>query len=116
MITRHVSLVSLALAAACVLQTVYLGIQKVTAAGETLFQVQLIWGTDGEKPKDKPLKEVDPKFQEKLKGIFKWKNYYEVNRQTLALPKDGSQKFKLSDKCEIQLQDLGNSRIQNRRS
>jgi hypothetical protein len=105
---------SLGILAICLLQYLHLGTVQSRAAGETQFQVQLIWGTDGEKPKDKPLKEVDPKFQDKLKGIFKWKNYYEVNRQSLALPKDGTQKAKLSDKCDIQLQDLGNSRVEIR--
>jgi len=114
MIIRIASLSLIGLLAACLLQYVHWGVEQARAAGESVYQVQLIWGTDGEKPKDKPLKEVDPKFKEKLKGIFKWKNYYEVNRQSLALPNNGSQKLKLSDKCEIQLQDLGNSRIEIR--
>ncbi len=112
MITRVLSSLSLGILAACFLQFTQFGLLPVRAAGETVFQVQLIWGTDGEKPKDKPLKEVDSKFQEKLKGIFKWKNYYEVNRQSIALAKDGSQKVKLSEKCDIQLKDLGNSRVE----
>jgi hypothetical protein len=82
------------------------------AAGETTFQVQLIWGTNGEKPKDKPLKPVDPKLMERLRGVFKWKDYYEVNRKPLTLPKDGSQKLKMSDKCDIQVQDVGTGRIE----
>ncbi len=112
MITRVLSAGSAGLLLACFLGLVLFGTSQGTAAGETLFQVQLIWGTDGEKPKDKPLKEVDPKFQEKLRGVFKWKNYYEVNRQPLTLGKSAAQKLKLSDKCEIQVQDLGNSRIE----
>ena len=90
------------------------GSVDANAAGETSFQVQLVWGSDGERPKDKPIREVDPKLQEKLKGIFKWKNYYEVNRMALSVPKDSSQKLKLSEKCEIQVQDMGASRIEIR--
>jgi hypothetical protein len=84
------------------------------AAGESNFQVQLIWGTNGEKPKDKPLKDVDPKLQERLKGVFKWKNYYEVSRKPLSVPKEASKKLTLSEKCEIQVQDVGSSRIEVR--
>ena len=62
------------------------------AAGEAIYQVQLIWGTDGEKPKDQPLKDIDPKLQERLKGVFKWKNYYEVSRRAVSLPKEAGQK------------------------
>jgi hypothetical protein len=87
---------------------------ETLAAGEAKFDVQLIWGTAGEKPKDQPLKEVDSKLQERFKGIFKWKNYYEVNRKPLSVPKAGSQKLKLSDKCEIQVQDVGSPRFEFR--
>lgn len=114
MITRLLSFLSLGSLAICSSLLLVLGILQASAAGETVFQVQLIWGTDGEKPKDKPLKEVDVKFQDKLKGVFKWKNYFEVTRQPLTLPKEGLQKLKLSDKCDLQVQDLGNSRVEVR--
>ena len=84
------------------------------AAADSNFQVQLIWGTNGEKPKDKPLKDVEPKLQERLKGVFKWNNYYEVSRKPLSVPKDASQKVKLSDKCDIQVQDVGANRVEIR--
>jgi len=100
--------------AACLSLVAVLGAVSSKAAGDMTFQVHLIWGTDGEKPKDKPLKPVDTKLEEKLKGVFKWRNYYEVNHQPLALPKDNNQKLTLSDKCEIQVQDLGNSRVEVR--
>ncbi len=111
--TRLLSSRSLFLLITCALLPV-VGIPKARAVGETVFQVQLIWGTDGEKPNNKPLKPVDPKFQEKLKGVFKWKNYFEVNHQPLTIPKDGQQRLKLSDKCEIEVEDLGNSRVEIR--
>lgn len=81
------------------------------AAGEALYKVELIWGTDGEKPKDQPLKDVDPTLQERLKGVFKWKHYFEVSRRDVSLPKEAGQKLRLSDKCELQMRDLGNARI-----
>jgi hypothetical protein len=89
------------------------GALPARAAGETTFQIQLIWGTNGDKPKDKPLKDVDAKLQEKLKGVFKWKNYYEVSHNSLSVPKENSSaKLKLSEKCDIQVHDLGSSRIE----
>lgn len=91
-----------------------MGAEKSAVSGETLFQVQLIWGTNGEKPKDKDLKDVDPKIQGRLKGVFKWSDYYEVCRKPLSVPKNAAPKLKLSDKCEIQVQDLGGSRVEIR--
>ena len=103
------SLVALALVAVAFLRL------DATAAGESTYQIQLVWGTNGEKPKDKPLKDVDSKLQDKLKGLFKWNNYYEVSSKSVVVPKDtASQKLKLSDKCEVQVQDLGGSRIEIR--
>lgn len=84
------------------------------AAEGTRYQVHLIWGTNGDKPKNKGLTDVDPKLQEKFKGIFKWKNYYEVTRKGLAVPAEGAQKLTLSDKCDIEVQDLGHSRAEIR--
>lgn len=112
MIARLFSPVNLGAAVACWLA--FLGPGMVRASAAENFHAQLVWGTNGEKPKDKPLKDVEPKLQDGLRGIFKWKNYYEVSHKSLSVPKDGAQKVKLSDKCEIQVQDVGSSRIEIR--
>jgi hypothetical protein len=91
-----------------------LGADKPVAGADTVFQVQLIWGTNADSPPDKEFKDVDPKIQAQFKGIFKWKKYYEVSRKSLSVPKDGAPKLKLSDKCEIQVQDLGGGRAEIR--
>src|SRR5262245_52983455 len=78
------------------------------AKGELKFEVKLIWGTNGEKPTGKNLKEVEPRITEALKGIFKWKNYFEVSRTNVVVASK-TQRLTLSDKCEVQIQNLGNS-------
>jgi len=90
-------------------------VQRVLAAenkGELSFQVQLIWGTNGEKPPGKDLKDVEQRIKEALKGIFKWKNYFEVTRKTLKVPAKATQQLQLSDKCQVVVQNLGNSSAQ----
>ena len=114
MITRLLSLFSSGLLATCLFVSATLGADAAQGGGDTSYQVLLVWGTDGETPKDKPLTELDSKLQEKLKGIFKWKNYFEVSRKPLTVAKESSQKLKLSDKCEIQVQDMGNARAEIR--
>jgi hypothetical protein len=113
MITRHSLLPALRLLVASLLAFLALEL-RAHGAGESDYHVQLIWGTDGDRPKDKPLKDVDSKLLDKLKAVFKWKNYYEVDQKHVTVPKQGMQKLKLSDKCEIELQDLLNSRIEIR--
>ena len=76
------------------------------------LQAQLVWGTNKEKPDDPKLKEVDPSVAEKLRKVFKWKNYFEVNRQHFTVPVGSPKRVKMSDDCEIEVQNLGNSSIE----
>ncbi len=78
-----------------------------TAAAETKFQARLVWGTDEMKPDKANLKEIDDKTKEKLKAVFKWKNYFEVDAQTVVVLPNELKKVKMSNKCDIEIQDLG---------
>ena len=78
------------------------------------FEVQLIWGTNDAKPSDKGLKEVETKITEGLKGIFKWKNYFEVTRKRMDVGGGATQRLKMSDKCEVEVQSLGGSNVEIR--
>jgi hypothetical protein len=70
---------------------------------EQKFAAILIWGTDGDKPDDKDLKEVDPALKEKFEKIFKWKNYYEVTRTNVNVKVGEPKHLKLSKKCEVKI-------------
>src|SRR5688500_17063056 len=74
-------------------------------AGDQKFAAMLIWGTDGEKPegKEKELKDVDPALKEKFAKIFKWKNYYEVNRTNIVVKPSEPRHIMLSSKCEVKI-------------
>jgi hypothetical protein len=76
------------------------------------LQAQLVWGTNKEKPDDPILKEVDSSVAEKLRKVFKWRNYFEVKRQNFTVPVGSPKKIKMSDDCEIEVQNLGNSSIE----
>ncbi len=73
---------------------------------ETKVQAVLVWGTDEAKPTGKSLKEVDAKLREKLGNIFKWKNYFEVSRQSASIPAAKVQSLKLSDDCSVEVKIL----------
>ena len=76
------------------------------------LQAQLVWGTNKEKPDDPNLKEVDAIVAEKLRKVFKWRNYFEVKRQNVTVTPGTPKKVKMSDECEIEVQNLGNSSIE----
>lgn len=77
----------------------------------TKIESILVWGTDmAESPNEKH-KQLEPELARKLQ-LFKWKNYFQVKRATVTVPAKGSIKHKLSEKCEIQLKDIGNSNFE----
>ena len=82
------------------------------ASADLELQAQLVWGTNNDKPDDPKLKDVDPKVREKLRGVFKWKNYFEVNRQSFTVTAAGPKKVKMSDLCQLEVQSLGNSSVE----
>src|SRR5216110_1336817 len=83
-----------------------------SAPADLTLQAQLVWGTNNDKPDDPKLKDVDQKVKDKLRGVFKWKNYFEVNRQDYTLTASAPRKVKMSDLCEIEVQNLGNSSVE----
>ena len=79
------------------------------------FRAQLIWGTDEDKPKDKPkIKELDPKLRENMRKLklFRWKNYYEIDQENFRVPENGNKISSISRKCVIEVTHLGNADIE----
>jgi len=71
---------------------------------EQNYTAILIWGTDDEKPADKELKDLDATLLEKFRKLpVKWKNFYEVTRKNLVVKTGEPRHIKLSDKCEIKI-------------
>ena len=93
-------------------------IAVMLSAGTSLFgadlklQAKLIWGTndDAEHPKHKLLD--DPKLTDYLRGIFKWKRYYEITNQVASISGNATKTLTMSRKCSLKIKNLGNSRIE----
>ena len=82
------------------------------AAGDLQFQVHLVWATDDPKPPaGKDYKPVEPEIRQQIKAL-KWKNYYEVRHIDFALAPGSNKKISISDKCSIEVKDLGNSNVE----
>ena len=86
-----------------VLAPVFLALTAGTVqATDKKFEAILIWGTDGGKPEDKELKDVDEQLKHKFRKFFKWQNYYEVKRVPITLKAGETPKtVKVSDKCSV---------------
>ncbi|MBK7997509.1 MAG: hypothetical protein IPK15_01935 [Verrucomicrobia bacterium] len=83
-----------------------------TFAANLKLEAKLIWGTDDAKSPNPEHKEVDAATKEKLRKVFKWKNYYVVNRITKPVPSRASNKFELSKECTIEIKELEGPRVE----
>jgi hypothetical protein len=95
-----------------------LALASVTTVGAAdaqtvTFYVQLIRGSDSDKPEDPACKPVGPKLGKILRGVFRWKNYCEVKRETVSLSKDKVVRVQLTKErgVELKLLDPPNTQI-----
>jgi hypothetical protein len=79
------------------------------AANDLTMRATLIWGCDEEKPADPKIKPVSPELAKRLRGIFKWKHYFEVKTEDAKIQEKGLKKFVLSDKCTVEVRNDGKS-------
>ena len=84
-------------------------------AADLKVEVQLIWGANDEKSPEPTHKPVADDISKLLKaGPYKWKNYFEVNRQGAALQGALPKKLQMSPKCTLELTSLGDGRLEIR--
>jgi hypothetical protein len=76
------------------------------SAKELKLEAKLIWGTNEEKSPEPAHKPIDPATAEKLRKVFKWKNYFVVTNQVKMIPSRGSNRFDLSKQCVIEVTEL----------
>lgn len=80
-------------------------------AEELKLEARLVWGTNDEKP-GANCKPVDASLSEKLHGMLKWKNYFEITNQISSIPVGKTRDIKMSDRCTLHVKNLGHSRIE----
>src|SRR5437867_11003141 len=75
-------------------------------AAQLKVELKLIWGTNDKKSPDPTHKLVDDATAAKLRKVFTWTNYFEVNRVTGMIPSRGTNQFVMSKKCTIEITEL----------
>jgi hypothetical protein len=79
------------------------------------LEAVLVWGTDGAKPPDRDLKDLEPGLAKKLdKMHFKWKNYFEVSRKTATVAAQATKQISMSERCSLEIKNLGGDRIETK--
>jgi hypothetical protein len=80
------------------------------APPEIKLEVQLIWATNAEKSPDPKHKPVSDAIRKKLlESPMRWTNYFVVKEAKMKLPPAGADKTSLSEKCSVEVKDLGKS-------
>jgi hypothetical protein len=82
------------------------------SAADLKLEAKLIWATDDEKSPDPSHTPVDPATAEKLRKVFKWKNYFIVNKVVKVVPSRGSNRFELSKDCTVEIKELEGPRVE----
>jgi hypothetical protein len=76
------------------------------------FEVLLVWGTNDSESPDPKHKPVEPDVKKELNKLFKWQNYFEVNRKKFDVNPGGTTNVDVSDKCALEVKELGNGTIE----
>lgn len=77
------------------------------------LEVHLLWGTNDKTSPDPRHKPVEPAVKKKLSNLpLKWTSYFEVNRKNVEISSNATRREGLSDKCTVEIKNLGRSRIE----
>ncbi len=74
--------------------------------GDTRLVANLLWGTNGGKPPDKELKPVDPALEKRLRRVFKWQSYYEIERKEFGVGAGKTSRLEMSKECRLEVNRL----------
>jgi hypothetical protein len=90
----------------------FMAMISIAAAAERKMEARLIWGTNADKSPDATHKHLDGELAKKLREMpLKWKNFFEVNRQTFTINTTNYTKIVLSKKCTIEVKDKGGNNV-----
>ena len=83
-------------------------------AADMKFQAFLLWGTDDAKPPEgKAYKPAPPDVMQKLKQLpLKWTNWFEVNRQDVAVAQGAAKDVPMSEKCRLKLSNVNGAEVE----
>jgi len=83
----------------------------VTKNGQQVFYVQFVIGGDQDKLPFASAKPIGPKLEKKLRGVFRWKRYWEVNRDSVVLASGQMARRKVSSDREVEIERLDSEKF-----
>ena len=71
-----------------------------------VLYVQVVWGTNQERPAGMKCPEIGPKLSAKLSPVFRWKHYFENERYTVACDPKKISKVALANQRTLEIERL----------
>ena len=90
------------------------GIWESSAAASDKFYIQSIKATNVSDPPAKGAKPIGPKLSDKLSPVFRWKHYWELERQEVSVREGELKKLKLPAGLWVELGPIDKDRIEIR--
>jgi hypothetical protein len=75
-------------------------------------EAKLIWGTNDEKSPHPMHKPVEEALAEKLRRVFKWKNYFLEKQEVVEIASRQTRTVRLSKDCEVEITEMPGTPIQ----
>lgn len=91
-----------------------LAVSAATTPAPAKVYVQVIWGTDQSRPAGASYREIGPKLSAKLSPVFRWKHYWETERQTVKPDSSKVTKVQLASQRVLELERLKSGDIEVR--
>ncbi|MDB6024458.1 MAG: hypothetical protein JWM68_681 [Verrucomicrobiales bacterium] len=89
-----------------ILVIAFLASTVAAQAADVKLDLQLIWGTNDADSPNPQHKRIEQKFP------FKWKNYFEVNRQQVSVAPKAMKAVIMSPHCSVNVSNLADGRIE----
>ena len=79
------------------------GVAHGAQAEELVYYVQLVRGNDENQPPAPGAKAIGPKLSESLHQVFRWKHYWEISRQEVAIAAGAKTTVHLSNERAVEI-------------
>jgi hypothetical protein len=96
------------------LLAISVAIIHVQAAERTPLYVQVIWGTDQERPAGTSYHDIGPKLSAKLSPVFRLKHYWETERKKVLFDPTKVTKVSLANQRTVEIERLKSGDIEVR--
>ena len=83
-----------------------LAVASARADDRHTVYVQVIWGTDKERPPGTTYQAIGPKLSKKLSPVFRWKHYWETERKKVQVDSARVTKVGLSNHRSLEIERL----------